>query len=72
MNIDGSGVTRLTNNDADDAFPTFSPDGGTIAFHSFRDGDWGIYILNVDGSGEKKLTEGNWPRFPAPAQQNQR
>jgi Tol biopolymer transport system component len=32
MNADGSGVTRLTNNPADDGVPSWSPDGRRIAF----------------------------------------
>ena len=34
MNADGSGVTRLTYNDAVDSSPAWSPDGRRIAFHS--------------------------------------
>jgi len=59
MNIDGSGVTRLTNNLADDYSPCFSPDGSKIAFESNRDGNLEIYIMNVDGSEQTRLT--NYP-----------
>ena len=55
MNADGSGVTRLTYNDArdlflNDSFPAWSPDGRRIAFHSNRDGgNWEIYVMNAAG-----------------------
>ena len=32
MNADGSGQTRLTDDPADDFNPSWSPDGGKIAF----------------------------------------
>jgi len=56
MNADGSGVTRLTNNPADDRWPSWSPDGKRIAFTSDRDGNWEIYVMNADGSGMTRLT----------------
>ena len=56
MNADGSGQTNLTNNPADDGFPTWSPDGRHIAFVSDRDGNREIYVMNADGSGQTNLT----------------
>jgi len=32
--------------------PEFSPDGSKVAFSSYRDGNWEIYVVNTDGSGE--------------------
>ncbi|MDE0205713.1 MAG: hypothetical protein OXP66_06780, partial [Candidatus Tectomicrobia bacterium] len=49
MNADGSGVTRLTDNDAADRSPAWSPDGQRIAFDSDRDGDFDIYVMNAAG-----------------------
>ena len=59
MNADGSGVTRLTDNDVDDTEPSWSPDGQRIAFTSDRDGNSEIYTMNADGSGVTRLTDGN-------------
>ena len=56
MNVDGSGVTRLTNSPAYEMSPCFSPDGSKVAFFSERDGNREIYIMNVDGSGVTRLT----------------
>jgi Tol biopolymer transport system component len=56
MNADGSGVTRLTNNQANDLFPAWSPDGARLAFASGRDGNWEIYVMNAGGGGEERLT----------------
>ena len=56
INADGSGFTRLTNNEADDLFPTWSPDGEEIVFHSDRDGNYEIYMMNADGTNLGNLT----------------
>src|SRR5881296_3092600 len=36
---------------------------GTIAFHSNRDGDFDIYVMNADGSGVANLTNNTVPEF---------
>ena len=50
-------LTNLTNNPADDIYPSWSPDGRQIAFISDRDGNWEIYVMNADGSGLTRLTD---------------
>jgi Tol biopolymer transport system component len=40
-----------------DTGAAWSPDGTRIAFSSERDGDQEIYVVNADGSGERKLTD---------------
>ena len=45
---DGSGLTRVTNDPAqDNVHPSWSPDGRHIAYSTFTD----IYVTNADGSG---------------------
>src|SRR5207247_10594250 len=65
-NADGSGLTRLASNVAD-RVPAWSPDGGKIAFMSFRDGNWEIYLMHADGSGLGNLTNNpahdGWPAW---------
>src|SRR5207249_1336685 len=56
MNVDGTGVARLTVNVASDVSPTWSPDGTKIAFVSNRDGNYEIYTMNADGTGATRLT----------------
>ena len=60
VNADGSGTTRLTNNDAGDGSPALSPDGQRIVFTSRRDDFFlEIYAVNADGTGLTRLTNNN-------------
>ncbi len=47
---------NLTNNPALDSSPSWSPDGNRIAFYSERDGNYEIYVMNTDGTGQRNLT----------------
>ena len=76
INIDGSGLQRLTNDPANDGLPTWSPDGRSIAFVSDRGGAWAIWVMNADGTGQTALYGSNslWPNStfyarPIPGQQ---
>jgi TolB protein len=53
---DGSGISRLTNDPAEDFDPAWSADGTKIAFASRRDGSSEIYTMNADGSGVERVT----------------
>jgi TolB protein len=55
VNLDGSGLKRLTNNSANDGLPTWSPDGQSIAFVSDRSGEWAIWVMDRDGDNARKL-----------------
>ena len=65
MNSDGSGQTQLTNNDAADVNPSWSPDGEKIAFASEgEDGNSQIYVMNAeDGSNVTRLADGSSPSW---------
>ncbi len=52
---DGTGVTQLTY-ELSDTNPEASPDGKKVAFMSRRDGNWEIYVMNMDGSEIERLT----------------
>lgn len=56
--VDGASVVQLTDDNGDDAFPSFSPDGKTIAFSSSRSGTWSIYTMDLDGKNLVQLTDG--------------
>lgn len=55
VNMDGGGLKRLTDNNARDGLPTWSPDGKSIAFVSDRAGGWAVWVMNADGSNQRKL-----------------
>jgi Tol biopolymer transport system component len=56
-NLDGTGLTRLTDNPKYDAEPVISSDGKQLVFGSQREGDFDIYIMNIDGSQVRRLTD---------------
>jgi TolB protein len=62
VGADGLGRQRLTHHPGVDGSPAWSPDGRTIAF-TRRAREWGvgkthIYVMNADGSGQRRLAEG--------------
>ena len=65
MNVDGTGLLRLTNDAGRDVDPAWSPDGKRIAFASDRAGSWDIYVMNADGSNLVRRTQTG--RSDAPA-----
>ena len=63
---DGVNRIRLTHHPADDAHPSWSPDGGRIAFSSSRNGgSYQIYVMDSNGKNLRRLTEGPRDWFPA-------
>ena len=56
--ISGGAATLLTDGMGDERQPTWSPDGNTILFHSYRDGNYHIWTIHKDGSGLKQITFG--------------
>ena len=58
INANGSGVKRLTLADYHSLWPSWSPDGQTIAYTSGPAGSAAIYQMNADGSGQRKLSTG--------------
>jgi Tol biopolymer transport system component len=56
LRADGTHRSRITSGDVDDAAPTLSPDGRTVAFTRRMDGNADVWVINVDGTGLTRLT----------------
>jgi TolB protein len=56
--VNGQSVTQISGGLADDAYPSFSPDGKTIAFCSNRTGSWQVYVMDIDGRNVVQVTNG--------------
>ena len=54
--VNGSVVTRLTDDPAQDVMPAVSPDGSFITFASDRSGTWDLYIMPFEGGKVVQLT----------------
>jgi WD40-like Beta Propeller Repeat len=67
MDADGSDQTNLTGGGErpfDDEYPAWSPDGTKIVF-TRNDGDWGLYLMDSDGTDVEPLV---YPEYPIPNQ----
>ena len=53
-------VSPLTDNTASDISPVWSPDGSRIAFASNVNGNYEIYVINVNTGESDALTNNNW------------
>lgn len=53
MDADGSRPRCLN---VDGGYPALSPDGSKIAYQTNKDGNYEIYVMNADGTGQKRLT----------------
>ncbi len=56
MNLDRTGLMRLTDDPAPDGNPGWSPDGKRIVFTREVAGNGDLFIMNADGSGQTALT----------------
>jgi len=53
--VQGGEPIQLTNNAENNESPTWSPDGSLIAFCSDREGRSRIYVMNANGSNQRRL-----------------
>lgn len=57
VNADGTGERNLTQSDADESGPEWSPDGSRVAFVRPLGEGSELYLINSDGTGETQLTD---------------
>lgn len=55
----GGRATRLTDDLQDATLPAWSPDNTRIAFQSYRDGNFHLYLIDAAGGAPRKLTSGS-------------
>ena len=58
MDADGSDPVRLTETNAINDAPAWSPDGRRLCFFSNREGALDIFVMNADGSGQVNISSG--------------
>ena len=56
MDTSGANQVQLTDNGAEDYWPSWSPDEGKILFVSDRDGNFEVYTMDADGTDPVRLT----------------
>jgi len=65
--LDDGTIHQLTSNVvSSDVHPSWSPDGSEIAFASNREGTVQIYLMQPDGTGQRKITDSSGQKI-APA-----
>ena len=60
----GGEARQLTTNAAYDAYPVWSPDGGSIAFASTREGGFDVWLMSSNGGTPTRLTTHSNDEFP--------
>jgi len=66
MNVDGSGLVRVTTEPGSDFDSSWAPDGGRLVFDSNRNGNWDIYTIETAGTFTLRLTT-HWADDESPA-----
>jgi len=65
MNVDGSGDIILADEGSVNEDAVWADDGQYIVFQSNRDGNYEVYIMQADGSDQRRLTQNSgWDGWP--------
>ena len=59
MDLRSKATTRLTDTQAIDTAPSYSPDGARICFESDRGGKQQIYVMNAAGGAAQRISFGD-------------
>jgi Tol biopolymer transport system component len=63
INASGTDLTRLTHSPGYEFDPSWSPDGTQIAYRFDRGDESEIWVMNADGTGQRRLTAGLSPAW---------
>ena len=63
INPDGTGFHELTTGSANNAFPSFSPDGNRLVYRAFEKDGYGLRIMNLETKAVTPLTH-EYDNFP--------
>lgn len=63
VNSDGTGFRELTSDSANNAFPSFAPDGKRFVYRTFTKDGYGLRVMNLDTKAVTALTS-EYDNFP--------
>ncbi|MEW6734002.1 MAG: DPP IV N-terminal domain-containing protein [Acidobacteriota bacterium] len=58
LDVASGQILQLTSSNGGNEAPSWAPDSRHIAFQSNRTGRWEVWIMNIDGTGEKQVSKG--------------
>ena len=65
MEADGGNPRRVTTSESVEYWPSLSLDGSNIAFSTDRDGNWEIYVMDIDSTNQIRVTNTTYNEWRA-------
>ena len=65
MSASGNSLTRITNNAIYDGMPSWSPNGTKIAYISYVNSQYRVWVMNTDGTGAVQLSQEPYSAHPS-------